>query len=119
MLIAYLTTDEVNQHLALQIAEECGETLCPLSLNDVPPDSKFDALVYDWDHLPRQRQQAILAVLLAGRALLPVAVHSYNLEEDLVQPLRRQGVAVYRTLQPEIFRLLTAIAPSGITASTS
>jgi hypothetical protein len=106
MLIAYLTTDELNQHLALQMAEECGETLCPLWLSDAPPDGEFDAVVYDWDYLPAQRQQAILAALLASRAPHPVAVHGYNVDEDCVEALRGQSVAVYRRLQPEVFRSL-------------
>lgn len=106
MLIAYLTTDEVNQHLALHMAEECGETVCLLTPSDPPPDEDFDAIVYDWDYLPVRRQQAILAELSAGRSRRPVAVHSYNLEEDCAEALRRQDVAVYRALQPEVFRLL-------------
>jgi hypothetical protein len=106
MLIAYLTTDEVNQHLAVNLAEECGETVCLVMPSDPPPDEDFDAVVYDWDYLPAPRQQVILAELLAGRPSRPVAVHSYNLEEDCAKALRRQGVAVYRVLEPEVFQLL-------------
>jgi hypothetical protein len=106
MLIAYLTTDEVNQHLALQMADECGETLVLVAPCDPPPDEEFDAVVYDWDHLPAPRQQAILAELLAGRSPGPAAVHSYSMEEESVEVLSQQGIAVYRTLQPEVFRLL-------------
>jgi hypothetical protein len=116
MLIAYLTTDEVNEHLAQRMAEESGETLCVFSPNDVPPDGEFDAVVYDWDYLPAQRQQSILAALSAGRAPRPIAVHSYNIEEDRARTLRQQGVAVYRTLQPEVFRLL-ALVGSQLRAS--
>jgi hypothetical protein len=106
MLIAYLTTDEVNQDLALRMAEECGITLCLLSPSDPPPNGKSDAVLYDCDSLPGEQWQAILAELLAGQGLQPVAVHSYNLDEECIQALRRQDVAVYRTLQPEVFRLL-------------
>jgi hypothetical protein len=104
MLIAYVTTDEVNEQLALQMAEENGETLCPLSPSDGPPDEDFDAVVYDWDYLPVQLQQAILAELSAGKAVWPAVVHGYNIDPDHVRALRRQNVAVYRTLRPEIFR---------------
>ena len=106
MLIAYLTTDEVNQDLAMLMAEECGQALCLLSLSHARPNGEFDAAVYDLDHLPAQRQQALLAEMLAGRAAHPVAVHSYNLEDECVEALRGQAVAVYRALQPELFQLL-------------
>ena len=104
MLIAYVTTDEVNEQLALQMAEENGETLCPLSPCDAPPDEDFDAVVYDWDYLPVQLQQGILAGLLAGEAPCPAVLHGYNVDHGCVSALRRQNVAVYRTLRPEVFR---------------
>src|SRR5260370_21626393 len=88
MLIAYLTTDEVNQYLAMQMAEECGQTLCLLSLSHAAPDGVFDAAVYDLDHLPARRQQALLGEMLAGRAAHPMAVHSYNLADECVEALR-------------------------------
>jgi hypothetical protein len=110
MLIAYLTTDEVNQYLAMQMAEECGQTLCLLSLSHASPDGEFDGAVYDWDHLPTERQQAIMAEMLTRRVPHPVAVHSYNLDDDCVEALRSKAVAVYGTLQPEVFRLLARAA---------
>src|SRR5260370_10311817 len=94
MLIAYLTTDEVNQDLAMLMAEECGQALCLLSLSHARPDGEFDAAVYDLDHLPAQRQQALLGEMLASPAAHPVAVHSYNLEDEWVEALRSQAVAV-------------------------
>jgi hypothetical protein len=114
MLIAYLTIDEVNQQLAMQMADECGETVCLLTPNDPPPDEDFDAVVYDWDYLPVQRQQSIRADLLAGRSRRPVAVHGYNLKEDYVEALRRQNVAVYRALQPEVFQSLAGQGRSPV-----
>jgi hypothetical protein len=106
MLIAYLSTDEVNQHLAVQVAEQFGETLCLVSPRDALPDEDFDVVAYDWDCLPAQRQQTILAELQARRPPRPVALHSYNLEEACVEALSRQGVAVYRKLHPAMFWLL-------------
>jgi hypothetical protein len=106
MLIAYLTTDEVNEQLALYMAEENGQTLCSLSPSDAPPDDDFDAAVYDWDYLPAKRQQALRAQLLAEQGVRPAAVHGYNLDDDCVEALRRHNVAVFRTLQPELFRRL-------------
>src|SRR5262249_18156562 len=58
VLIAYLTTDEVNLDLADRLATECGATLYPLSFQDGPPSGAFDAVLYDWDYLsPPWRQQ--------------------------------------------------------------
>jgi hypothetical protein len=106
MLIAYVTTDEVNEYLALLMAEECGETVCPLTPSDLPADEDFDAIVYDWDYLPVQQREALLPELLADGPSRPVAVHGYSLEEGCVAALCRRNVAVYRVLRPELFQLL-------------
>jgi hypothetical protein len=55
MRIAYLSTDEVNVHLAEAMAAGCGLTLCPLAPKDPPPDEEFDALLYDWDSWPARQ----------------------------------------------------------------
>ena len=115
MLIAYVTTDEVNEQLALQMAEESGETLCPLAPCDGPPDEDFDAVVYDWDYLPAQLQQTILAELLDGKAPWPAALQSYHIDHGCVKALRRQNIAVYRTLQPKMFRQMAARGAYGRT----
>ena len=44
MRIAYLTTDEVNKHLALRLAAQWEVSVCPLEPRDPPPDGKFDAV---------------------------------------------------------------------------
>lgn len=107
MLIAYVSTDDVNQYLATQMAQACGETRCRLTLTDAPPDGGFDAAIYDWDSLPVQQQRDVLAELRTGRAPAQLAVHSDHLEDDCIEGLRRLGIAVYRALQPEVFRNLT------------
>ena len=43
MLIAYLTTDEVNQAVAEQIAAEFEAILLPLFPRDLPSGAGFDA----------------------------------------------------------------------------
>src|SRR5207253_355589 len=103
MTFVYLTTDEVNQSLALHMAAECGVTLCPLSPHETLRARAFDGVVYDWDSLPLHRQQEILTELFSGPAPLPVAIHGYNLDEGQTAALRKHGVAVYRCLQPEVF----------------
>jgi hypothetical protein len=96
MRIAYLTTDEVNLHLAEGMAAACGLTLYPLWPRESPPDGGFDAVLYDWDCLPQPERQKLLAELLAGPRPRAVALHGYNLEDGQAEALRRHSVAVYR-----------------------
>jgi hypothetical protein len=103
VLIAYLSTDEVNQDLALQMAAACDIRVELLSPRDPPPDGEFDALVYDLDYWPLPQRQEVLAELLTGQAPHPVAVHTYNLDADQIDALRAKGMAVHRRLEPEVF----------------
>jgi hypothetical protein len=106
MLVAYLTNDEVNEDLAFQMADECGVTLCPLSFNCRCLGRRFDAVLFDWDSLPLPRRQGILFETLAGSSSFPVAVHSFNLEEEEVETLHQDGVAVFHRLEPALFKTL-------------
>ena len=106
MRIAYLTTDEVNEQLAQQMAVACGVTLCPLAPKDAPPDGEYDAVLYDLDYLPVKNQLEVMAALLAGPLPHAVALHSYHLEDAHVDALRRNAVGVFRRLQPMVFRSL-------------
>jgi hypothetical protein len=110
MRIAYLTTDEVNRHLAEEMAAACGLMLCPLAPKDPPPAGEFDALLYDWDHWPAARQREVMAELLGGSLPHAVAVHGYNLGDGRAGALRQHTVAVYRRLQPRVFRFLRRAA---------
>jgi hypothetical protein len=103
VLIAYLTLDEVNADLALRLAAEGGTALCALVPREALPGVPFDALLYDWDSLPAERRDGVLAELLGGPLPCPVAVHGYNLDEGLGEELSQKGVAVYRQLGPEVF----------------
>jgi hypothetical protein len=106
MRVAYLTTDEVNEESALQMAQECGITLCPLAPKDGPPGHEYDAVLYDWDSWPAERRQEALAEMLAGPLPHAVALHGYNLDDGQAETLRRHTVAVYRSLRPRLFRFL-------------
>jgi hypothetical protein len=110
MRIAYLTTDEVNLHLAEEMAASCGLTLCPLAPKDPPPNEEFDAVLYDWDSWPARQQPEPLAELLASRLPRAVAMHSYNLADGQAKALRQHAVAVYRRLRPRVFRYLRRAA---------
>jgi hypothetical protein len=98
MRIAYLTVDEVNEDLALRLAEEYGMTVCPQSLRDPPPDGQFDAVLLDWDYWPAEQRWEVLAGLLAGCEPVVVAVHGYQLDEKREEILRQNGVTVFRRL---------------------
>jgi hypothetical protein len=116
MRFAYLTTDEVNQSLARDIALGCGITLDTLFPKDGPPDRGYDAVVYDWDSWPVELRQEFLASLEKGPLYRPVAVHGYDLPEDHAEALRNRGVALYRRLRPEMFqRLHRAALPISAT----
>jgi hypothetical protein len=106
MLIAYFTTDEVNQWVAERLAADCGLMVCPMFLKEEPAEEGFDALLFDWDFLPAVwREQAL--TMLATRPLdCPVAVHSYHLTDKQVEALRANGVQVRRRLQPTLFHEL-------------
>jgi hypothetical protein len=107
MLIAYLSTDEVNRHLAGRMAAACGATLHPLSPKDPPPDGRFDAVLYDPDSMPPASREEIVASALAGPPTRPVAVHSYNLDMR-ADALRNRGIVVTRQLGPGVLRDLVS-----------
>jgi hypothetical protein len=110
MRIAYLTTDEVNEQRAQQMAADCGITLCSLAPKDAPPNGEYDAVLYDWDYWPAGSQREVLAELLSGPLTHPVALHGYNLQDAQAEALPRHGVAVYRRLHPQVFRFLRRAA---------
>jgi hypothetical protein len=105
MSIAYLSTDEVNRHLAGRMAAACGAKLHPLSPKDPPPDGRFDAVLYDLDSMPLACREEIVASALAGPPTRPVAVHSSNLDTR-ADALRNKGVVVTRQLGPGVLRAL-------------
>jgi hypothetical protein len=110
MRIAYLSTDEVNLHLAEEMAAACGLTLYPLAPKDPPPDETFDAVLCDGDSWLIRQHPEILAQLLAGCRPCVAAIHGYNLTDGQAECLRLHAVAVYRRLRPRLFRLLQRAA---------
>ena len=108
MRIAYLTTDEVNQELALRWAAGQEAQLEVIWPRDEPPDGRFDAVIYDLDCLPPPLRQQLLTDLAGGGALWPAAVHSYALEGEQIKALLGRGVIVRRRLKATLFRRLSA-----------
>lgn len=103
MLIAYLTTDEVNEDLANRMADDCGVAVAVLSLRDLLSNGRLEAVIYDIDYVPPNLRDEILTRLLSGAGSVPAAVLSYNLTDRQAESLRRQGVAVYRRLDRAVF----------------
>jgi hypothetical protein len=110
MQIAYLTTDEVNEHLALAAAAACGLQLVPLAPRDEPPGEGFDAVLCDWDYLPAPQQEEVLDLLPCRPAPCPVAVHSYRLEGKQRDAYRQRGLLVFRTLGPKVLTALRRVS---------
>ena len=106
MRVAYLTTDEVNEHLAVTMAAACDIQLVPRAPGQAPPDGEFDAVLYDWDYLPPEHRQALRERLRVGRGPGRVIVHGYNLGKKEVAAWRQQGIAVFRRLESKVFRAL-------------
>jgi len=110
MRLAYLTTDEVNQDLAIHIAADCGTALALFSPRDPPPDGRFDAVLYDWDFWPLHLRREVLEELLTARPPGLVALHGYHIDERHVEALRQNGVAVFHRLERETFQGLEEAA---------
>jgi len=107
MRFAYLTTDEVNQALAVEMAANCGVILCPFAPKDGSSYGTFDAVLCDWDSWPENGRSSFLSELKHGALPKRLAVHGYNLTSDEVTSLLTKGVIVYRMLKAEAFRLLS------------
>jgi hypothetical protein len=106
MRITYLSTDEVNQNLALELAHRHGIALCPQEPREATPCDSFDAVLYDWDFWPAERKDDLLAELLAGPMAQPVALHRYQVDPAQAEALRRRGVLVWRVLETGLFAAL-------------
>jgi hypothetical protein len=99
VILAYISHDEVNLHLARELADAAGALLCPLFVRDRSSAVSFDAILCDLDCLPATERAATLKALLAGPLTCPVGVHSYNLERPEVRALRAKGIDVSRRLR--------------------
>ena len=110
MRVAYLTTDEMNEHLAVTMAAACDIQLVPRSPREAPPDGEFDAVLYDWDYLPLEQRQTFRERLRAGHRPGRVIVHGYNLGKKEVAAWRQQGIMVFRHLKSKVFRALLRAA---------
>jgi len=114
MRVAYLTLDEVNQHLALTFASEHGARLDVHACPEAIGEREYDAVVYDPDSFPPHERHANLAAVLACPLDRPVAVHGYDFSAEQRQVLRKRGAIVARRLGTEVFaRLVNAARAAG------
>lgn len=104
--LAYQTTDGLNEATADLLTGQCGGQMVPLLFRDPSPDGQFDAVLYDLDYLPSERRDEVLAQLLAGPLHCPTGVHSFNLEDEQADALRRNGVVIARRLDLHLIRRL-------------
>src|SRR5262249_15007704 len=94
------------EHLAHELATEGGDRLCPLMPRDWPAGGEYDAVLYDWDHLPAELQEEVTRGLLHGPLPHAVAMHGYNLGDGQAEALRQHKIAVDRRVQRRVFRFL-------------
>jgi hypothetical protein len=106
MLVAYLSTDEVNSTLAAELARQQGIALRHLEPRDGLPGTEFDAVLCDWDYWHVPGRAGLLADLSGGAAGRPVALHGYHVEPDQVEALRRGGVVLHPRLRAKVFQQL-------------
>jgi hypothetical protein len=106
MLLAYLTTDEVNWDAITRLAEAHGVVVFAMSFQDPPPDGRFDAVLYDWDFIPPEQRQDIIKNRFVASSALPIAVHSYGICEEEEKLLQEKGVATFRRLGTKLLRFL-------------
>jgi hypothetical protein len=114
MRITYQTTDELNGELAAQAGKACGVNLDVALPRPNRVSDPSAATLYDLDHLGHKNSQVVLEGLLSGRSRAPVAVHSYNLQDEEVAALHAHGVVVARRMQPEVIQQLCRVAGSPL-----
>src|SRR5262245_44993531 len=101
-----LSHDEVNQHLAPDLAAAYGLNVQPRLLKEGLPDGDCRALVVDLDSVApgRLALQRLVKELSWRLHPYPVAAFGYSLEDDQIIDLRAAGILVFRhCLGPAVF----------------
>jgi hypothetical protein len=106
MRIAHVTTDEVNQDLAVRAARPLGAVVVQLVSENILKEVRFDAVLIDLDRVAPYRRQDLLDEIRSEATALPVAVYGYCLSEDQARALRFHGVAVAQRLHKALLRSL-------------
>jgi len=104
--IAYMTTDEVNEGIAQQLADAHDVTLHTFWPKDAVPNGEYDAVIYDLDHWPCEQRSQFLADLQENHRACRVAVCSSSLKTREVQALGPSRVTYFRRMGPKVFCIL-------------
>jgi hypothetical protein len=116
MRIAHVTTDEVNHAVAVQAARPLGATMTQLNPQEMSRAIPLDAVLYDLNSAPPDRQLALVDELRAERTNRPTAVYGYCLSEEQAQELRYRGVAVAQRLHAALIRTLANAVRQNLAA---
>src|SRR5262245_44517740 len=116
MRIAYVTIDEVNQDTAAAMAEPYGAAVSVFRPENLSTPDRYDAVLYDLDHVPPREWPSLLEGLRSGPPVCPKAVHGYGLTEEQAQALRLRGVAVAQRLNRDLIGTLCRSALRDLTA---
>jgi hypothetical protein len=116
MRIAHVTTDEVNQALAVHVARLLGADVTPIATQDIASHEQFDAVLYDLDRVASGRRQALLDKIRSEKTEVPIAVYGYCLSEDQAGKLRFHGVAVAQRLHTTLIRTLVSAVRQNLVA---
>jgi hypothetical protein len=110
MRIAYMTTDEVNLLVAVEIARRLGVSVSMVGIGRPVSTARFDAVLHDLDVVPRDQRSAFLERIGLGLPDRPTAVHGYGFTDEQVDALREQGIAVAQRLRTGLIRGLVRAA---------
>jgi hypothetical protein len=116
MRIAYMTNDNVNRALAVQIAGECRAFICALAPKNSTSDDLFHAVLYDLDAVQRHERAELVGQIVSSPSTRLRAVHGYDIAVEQARILRYHGVAVSQRLHAGLIRsLCRAAQPSRAT----
>jgi hypothetical protein len=104
--VAFLSLDPVHEEHAREVAATAGVDLQVLFPREPAQVAECSAVVCDLDSWLGDGQDRWLAELRTSRPTCRVAVVSYRLNERRATALRRQGIAIFRGLSPEVFATL-------------
>jgi hypothetical protein len=116
MRIAHITTDEVNQALALRVARPLGVTVTQLGPEEMSKHVVFDAVLYDLDRVPPDRRPSLLDEIRSEKTAVPMAAYGYCLSEEQAAGLRFHGVAVAQRLHSALIRTLAGAMLQNLAA---
>jgi hypothetical protein len=108
MRLAYLSLDEVNRALAATFATELEIELELYARFADLAERNTDAVLCDLDSFYVDNLEKTVGTIVIGSKQMPIAVHSYNLDEERRRFLHQNGVITARRLQGGLLSRLAA-----------